>query len=210
MNLFGRKHTNSSNSSSQPKGQENHEVVAHRFTMELGRAENLSVMLAISRAAAVVEVADLLAGMYIYSWDRLSKYWDDEDQEKIEGILQQICQISPQRWHHWMEFYDKKRRDGEEQRSWLPPWKLKKEPPTAKEPPYSAALTSLLKQAEEIAPFRDRVNGKDIPILTSECVLLCIVRTRGSEVSRKLAASGLNVPLLEKDALFSRRARRDS
>jgi len=210
MNFFGRKHMNASNSGSEPKGQENHEAASHRFTMELGRAENLAVMLAISRAAAVVEVADLLAGMYIYSWDRLSRYWDSEDKEKIEGILQQICQISPQRWHHWMEFYDKKRRDGEEQRSWLPPWKLKKEPPAAKEPAYSAALTALLKQAEEIAPFRDQVNGKDVPILTSECVLLCIVRTRGSDVSRKLAASGLNVPQLEKDALFSRRARRDS
>jgi hypothetical protein len=210
MSLFGRKNTNASNSGSEQSPQESREAVAHRFTMELGRAESLAVMLAVSRAAAVVEVADLLAGMYIYSWDRLSKYWDDEDHEKIEGILQQICQISPQRWHHWMEFYDKKRRDGEEQRSWLPPWKLKKEPPAAKEPAYSTALTALLKQAEEIAPFRDQVNGKDIPILTSECVLLCIVRTRGSEVSRKLAASGLNVPQLEKDALFTRRARRDS
>jgi hypothetical protein len=210
MNLFGRKNTNTSNSGSEPSQQESHEVIAHRFTMELGRAESLAVMLAISRAAAVVEVADLLAGMYIYSWDRLSRYWDEEDKGQIESMLQQICQISPQRWHHWMEFYDKKRRDGEEQRSWLPPWKLKKEPPAAKEPAYSTALTALLKQAEEIAPFRDQVNGKDIPILTSECVLLCIVRTRGSEVSRKLAASGLNVPQLEKDALFSRRARRDS
>src|SRR5271168_141589 len=124
MNLFGRKNAKIPSPSSTEGGSAGQESPSHRFTMEFGRAEGLAVMLASSRAAAVVEVADLLAGMYIYSWDRLSKYWDEEDKEKIEGMLQQICQISPQRWHHWMEFYDKKRRDGEEQRSWLPPWKL--------------------------------------------------------------------------------------
>ena len=208
MNLFGRRDTNTTGPEQSAAG--HREAPSHRFTMELARAEGLAVMLASSRAAAVVEVADLLAGMYMYSWERLSKYWDDDDREKIEAALQQICQISPQRWHHWMELYDKKRRNEESQRSWLPPWKLRREPAEEKQPAHSAALVSLLKQAEEIAPFRDRENGREIPILTSECVLLCIVRTRGSEVSRKLAASGLNVPQLERDALLSRRARRDS
>ncbi len=64
-------------------------------------------MLAQSRAARAVEVADLLAGMYIYDWERLSKYW--EDQDNIEQYLQQICRISPQRWHHWIQFYDQQR-----------------------------------------------------------------------------------------------------
>src|SRR5450631_2071124 len=101
MNLFGRKNTKLSGSGSPQEGNASQATPAHRLTMELGRAESVALMLASSRAAAVVEVADLLAGMYIYSWDRLSKYWDYDDQEKIEGVLQQICQISPQRWHHW-------------------------------------------------------------------------------------------------------------
>ena len=185
------------------------ELVTHRLTMELTRAESLAVMLANSRAAAVMEVSDLLAGMYIYSWERLSKYWNADHREQVESLLQQICQISPQRWNYWIQLYDKKRREGEKQRGWLPAWKPTKPQPEGKPLNHSAALTLLLKQAEEIAPSHDSIDGRDLPILTSECVLLCIVRASQSEISRKLASSGLDVPKLEKDALSSRRAARD-
>jgi hypothetical protein len=47
-------------------------TVSHRLTKDLARAESLAEMLAHSRAANAVEVADLLAGMYIYDWERLS------------------------------------------------------------------------------------------------------------------------------------------
>ena len=53
-------------------------VPPHRLTMDMARAESLATMMAHSRAASTVEVADLLAGMYIYEWERLSKYWDDK------------------------------------------------------------------------------------------------------------------------------------
>ena len=49
-------------------------TIEHRLTKDLSRAETLATMLAQSRAGRVVEVADLLAGMYIYDWERLSKY----------------------------------------------------------------------------------------------------------------------------------------
>ena len=61
--------------------------VAHRLTKDLARAESLAAMLAHSRAASAVEVADLLAGMYIYDWERLAKYWPEQD--GIEEYLQQ-------------------------------------------------------------------------------------------------------------------------
>jgi hypothetical protein len=184
-------------------------LLTHRFTKELACAESLAIMLANSRAAATLEVADLLAGIYIYGWERLCKYWDDDDQDEAESFLRQICQISTQRWHYWMQFYDKKRRNGEEQHSWLPSWKRKKKQSAEKTLTHSTALALLLKRAEGIAPFRDTVGGLDIPILTSECVLLCIVRGHRSEISRKLASSGLNISKLEKEALFSRRAKRE-
>jgi hypothetical protein len=177
--------------------------------MELTRSESLALMLANSRAAAVMEVSDLLAGMYIYSWERLSKYWNADHQDQVESLLQQICQISPQRWNYWIQLYDQKRREGEKQRGWLPSWKPKKPQPPERTLNHSAALTLLLKRAEEIAPSHDTVDGRRIPILTSECVLLCIVTAKQSEISRKLASSGLDVPKLEKDALSSRRPIRD-
>src|SRR5271156_2532143 len=92
-------------------------TIEHRLTKDLSRAETLANMLAQSRAAQAIEVSDLLAGMYIYDWERLSKYWEDE--VVIEDYLQQICRISPQRWHHWIQFYDH-HRNGEPQPG---PWK---------------------------------------------------------------------------------------
>ncbi|MGD0304996.1 MAG: hypothetical protein ABSC71_09225 [Candidatus Acidiferrales bacterium] len=94
-------------------------VPSHRLTMDMARAESLASMMAHSRAATTVEVADLLAGMYIYEWDRLSKYWDDE--EKVEPYLQQICRISPQRWHYWIEFHHRQIAVENEPKKWKLP-----------------------------------------------------------------------------------------
>ena len=171
--------------------------LTRRFTQDLTRAEKLAGMLAHSRAAKSVEVSDFLAGMYIYDWERLSQYW--EDQEKIEHYLQQICRISPQRWHHWIEFYDGQRRSSEKQEKWN--WLLPMRSDTNVEPlGRSAELESVLRKAEEISPARDVVDGRDIPILTCECVLLAIAQRTNLEIGHRLIASGLNVIELEQAA----------
>ena len=203
MKLFGRKAATSG------KGQTiaTRAPASHRFTLDLSRAEKLAMMLAHSRASNVVELADLVAGMYIYGWDRLSKYWEYDDQERIEGVLRTMCRISPQRWHHWMEFYDGQRRSDSKVLEIFPMLGFLKGKPIEKTLRHSATLTGILKEAEALTPFYDRLDGRSIPILTSECVLLCIVRSYGTDISRKLAASGLNVPELERAALSSRRSR---
>ena len=204
MKLFRR-------SSIQTNGNGDEETVAHRLTLDLSRADKFAQMVATSRASRIVEVSDLLAGMYIYNWERLSRYWEDDDQERVEEILRKICQISPARWNAWIQQYDKRRRsNGKRLASLLILRKLEKESKAELPLQRSAELAGILKQAERLAPFHDEKEGKTVPILTSECVLLCIVRNRQSEISRKLAASGLNVPQLERDALSSRRSRRGS
>jgi hypothetical protein len=201
MKLFNRKAAGS-------EGIKAAAVVSHRLTLDLLRADSLATMLANSRASRVVEIADLLAGMYIYGWDRLSRYWESDDQDRVEELLRKMCRISPERWNYWIQLYDKQRRDGGNRVRSLPFLRrLQKDSKT--EVPFrrSAELLALFEQAEEVAPFRDTSDGRNIPILTTECVLLCIVRNQKSEISRKLASSGLNVPQLERDALSPRRAR---
>jgi hypothetical protein len=200
MKLFGRKAANA-RSPVQPG------PASHRFTLDLSRAEKLAMMLAHSRASRVVEVADMVAGMYIYGWDRLSKFWDTDDHERIEGVLRTICRISPQRWHHWMEYYDGQKHSDSKVLEAFPILGFLKGKPIEDSLRPSATLTGILKEAEALTPFHDRSEGKTIPILTSECVLLCIVRSYGTDISRKLAASGLNVPELERAALSTRRSR---
>lgn len=200
MRLFGRQGGSASGNQRGRTRGNGHASPAHRLTLNLTRAETFANMLAKSRASRTVEVADLLAGMYICDWDRLSQYWEERRQEEIEEFLQRICQMSPQRWQAWIEFYDAERKKEERSRAWQPFRRLLKERPA--EPPLkSDALASVLRQAEQITPFYDRTPERSIPILTSECVLLCIARSHGSEITRKLAATGLDAVKLERDVL---------
>jgi len=164
-------------------------------------------MVAKSRAARAIEVSDMLAGMYICDWERLAQYWSENHQDEIEEFLQRICQMSPQRWHSWIEFYDASRRDEERRaRVWRPlRGQLKQR--TEEEPlAHSDALAAVLRQAGQITPFYDRTRERSIPILTSEAVLLCIARGHGSEIAKKLAETGLDTAKLERDVFLPRRA----
>jgi hypothetical protein len=177
--------------------------LTHRVTRDLDRAETLATMLAHSRAARTVEVADLLAGMYIYNWEHLSKFW--EQQQEIESFLQQICSISPQRWHHWIQFYDQQRHEAEPRKLWQLSKGLKTTKAVAVQPDgkplvRSAELQTVLKHAEELSPARDTLHGRAIPILTCECVLLAIAKKTDSEIGHRLVATGLKVNALEESA----------
>jgi hypothetical protein len=178
--------------------------VAQRLTKDLARAESLAAMLAHSRAASAVEVADLLAGMYIYDWERLAKYWPEQD--GIEEYLQQICRISPQRWHYWIEFYDQRRRGDEKPAKWQWPRPPKSPDADGKPLARSSELNVLLKSAEKLAPAHDVVEGRSIPILTCECVLLAIAKRTDSEIGHRLVAAGLDVAELEQAARNPRHA----
>jgi hypothetical protein len=177
---------------------------SHRVTLSLAGVNTCAAMLARSRSARAVDVADVLAAMYLREWDRLSQYWEEQDHDQIEEFLRHICSISPQRWNNWIEHYDHERRESE--RIWprLGRWRR-----TATDEiplPPSAALAEVLKRAEEIAPFRDRRGEQQMPILTTECILLCIARNFGSVISRRLQETGLDTTRLELDVLFPKRA----
>jgi hypothetical protein len=175
---------------------------SRRITLSLSRAGKFAAMMARSRAAVVIEVSDLLAGMYISDWEHLSQYWEEEDLEHVEEMFRKFCMMSPQRWNSWIEMYEHEHHDGVDEK----PWHGKKPVVRVANEPLqkSAALEDVLHQAEQIAPFFDRDGDRKLPILTNEAVLLCIARSYGTEISRSLAASGLDTGKLEKDALFPR------
>ena len=176
---------------------------AYRMAPGLSRAETFAVMLAHSRAARMVEIADLLAGIYVHDWERIAKYWKEEDQERIESCLRQICRISPQRWQFWIELYHTQQHPAPAWRKWrLLERFLDRGNPAEKLPRRSAALAAMLQEAERVAPLQETLDGPRVPVLSSEVVLLCIARDTDSEISRRLAAAGMDLTALARDVLF--------
>ncbi|MFZ0880427.1 MAG: hypothetical protein WA002_13075 [Candidatus Acidiferrales bacterium] len=179
-----------------------------RLTRDLLRAFELAMMMADSRATEVLEIADLLAGMYVDNWDRLARYWPER--EEIENDMRRLCRISPQRWNHWIEYYDQIRREPE--RKWtalgipmLWRWRNKQEISVGRNFELSTELSAVLRSADEIAPFRDKVGNGTVPIVSSESVLLAMAQNVRSEIGRRLLATGLDVTALEKAARFPKR-----
>lgn len=180
-----------------------------RLTRDLRRAFELAVMIAHSRASEIVEVSDLIAGLYMHDWDRLSHFWTSADD--IEKTMRQLCRISPQRWNYWIEYYAGIRESRE--RTWLAlgsqpfwRWRNKRKIAVGRDFELSTELADVLKEADDIAPFQDRIGTRTVPIVTSEAVLLAIAKNARSTIGRKLLATGLDVDALDKAARFPRRA----
>lgn len=196
MGIFKRRAAKAGHTRSKQAGLGNQEEARpHRVTMELARAEILAAMLAKSRAARAVAVADLLAAMYLDNWDHLSQFWNNP--EEIEPFLKTLCSVSPQRWHRWLlEYEDEHAANGGRQGfsfRVIPKNKIFR----GRAPGKSRDLEGVLRRAGQISPFRDKVTETGIPILTSECVLLAMAKDGESEVGRRLFLSGLNLARLE-------------
>jgi hypothetical protein len=180
--------------------------LAVRWTKELARTVNLAVMLAKSRALRSISAADFLAAMYLNHWDGLADYW--EDSGEIESYLETLCRVSPQRWHKWLLEYEASRNEQEKElkrRIGLPRRKNGRKP-EGDGLALSRELESVLRRAGRITPGRERQEGRTIPILTSESVLLAMAREWESQVGRRLEATGLDVERLERAAKDPRRA----
>ena len=187
----------------------------HRLTLDLSRAMELATMLASSRASQFIEITDLLAGLYMYEWDRLAGYWPEENREHVEQMLQDICRISPQRWNYWITLYDSQRKEAEPQPRWKQFGKPKQQAQHGFLPPVpSTALRAVFDAAEWVTPFRDPVAGEEkkpqendaVPVVTTECILLCIARYTSSEVGKKLMHSGLETEQLQRAVLDPKRS----
>jgi hypothetical protein len=206
MKIFGRKAaTDAGRRARAARQKQAPPSSSHRVTLDLYRAEVLAAMMAKSRSSDRIEITDLLGGMYISNWERLSRYWANSKHEEIEILLRRMCRISPQRWHSWIESYQNDRRNSDK-RGWRRLRISKNGKAGSKSPWPSADMISILKRAEALTPFRERSGAASTPILTTECVLLCILRNSGSEISRRLTATGIDEMKLERDVLLPRRA----
>ena len=181
------------------------------MTRDLLRAFELAVMLTHSRASETIEVADLLGAMYIDNWDHMKRFWPDP--HEAEKTMRKMCEFSPPRWDYWIKTYNETR-DDQPRKKWfgvpIPPMRRAggKDPGLffGKDFELSEQLRAALKAADKIAPYQDRVGERTIPIVSSDCVLLCLVKNTTSDVARKLLATGIDLRALEKAARFPKYA----
>ncbi len=89
MKIFGRKAAADAGRARAARQKEGQLSSSHRVTLDLYRAEVLAAMMAKSRSSDSIETTDLLAGMYISNWDRLSRYWANSKQEEVETLLKE-------------------------------------------------------------------------------------------------------------------------
>jgi len=208
MKLLGKKAGKTATGARTPASRTPHpfDELPMRLTRELERAANLAVMLAQSRALGTVSAVDFLAAMYLNHWEGLERYWHDA--EEIEKYLASVCRVSPQRWHKWLLEYDAERREEalQARRKFTLGRKPSRRETGGDGLGMSRELESVLRRAGRISPVRDPEEGRTIPILTSESVLLAMARDGDSEVGRRLASTGLDVEKLERAARDPKRA----
>jgi hypothetical protein len=182
-----------------------------RLTRDLLRAFELAVMLTHSRASETIEVSDLLGAMYIDNWDHMKRFWPDP--LEAEKTMRKMCEFSPSRWDYWIKTYNETR-DDQPRKKWfgvpIPPMRRAGGKDQGlffgKDFELSEQLRAALKAADKIAPYQDRVGERTIPIVSSDCVLLCLVKNTTSDVARKLLATGIDLRALEKAARFPKYA----
>lgn len=163
-------------------------------------------MLAHDRDEHVIDVADVLAGIYINSLEKIAKYWPD--QESVEDFVEEHCRINPQRWDYWIEHFDQMFRRPKKSFG-----RIQIRVPALRRKPRSFVgigfqqspdLLSAYKFAEGMATSRSDRFGEQLPVVTLESFLLAVVK-QSAPISQHLRESGLNLTKLEEDVSHPKR-----
>lgn len=133
----------------------------------------LAQMIAVRRAVAPLRPADVLAGVYIAGWERLSRLW--QLPEAFEAIMCEECGLSYPRWVYCFEYL--RRRRG---------------PASAT---LSRDLRGILQDAALLAQRR-RHRGMAGPNVRSEDFLIALIARKDLRIAELVRESGLDVTRL--------------
>ena len=157
-------------------------------------------MLAYDRDELVIDVADVLAGIYINSLERIGKYWSDA--EAIEIFVEEHCGINPQRWDHWIMHFDQVYRSPKKSfnRARIGMRGLRRKPRSFVGVGFkqSPDLLAVYKIAEAMAISRSDMFGEKLPLVTLESFLLATSK-HSSPVGKHLVESGIDLAKLKRD-----------
>ena len=148
--------------------------------------------------------SDLLAGMYVANWERVSKFWPQP--ELFEDFIAEHCDWSEPRWLTWQRWHDESQhapRSGRFHLLYKHRGKLKRfGKPRLFGSQFSKSpdLKRLFEAGEKLTPHKVLEQGRNLPLLTPEIILLAFVRTDGIPLGILLQDNGLMVDKLEEVA----------
>jgi len=137
-------------------------------------------MVCTDRRAEVVELSDLLAGIYISSLEKLSMFWSDW--QKFEELVERECALRDPRWFYWTRAYDAIRHPSRDSFT----GKFKRCHPEVEE---------TKNEVKEIA--KRRADAPQFAVINSRDILFSIARRSDRPLGKKLADSGLDLVRLQ-------------
>jgi hypothetical protein len=178
--------------------------VTHTDTRHLRWATVFSALIAFCKNRDELIPSDLLAGIYVANWERVSKFWPQP--ELFEDFIAEHCDWSEPRWHTWQRWHEESRRAPRSSRfqfRYLHRGKLKQfGKPRLFGSHFSESpdLKRLFETGERLTPYKVPERGRNLPLLTPEIMLLAFVRTDGIPLGRHLQDNGLMVDKLDEAA----------
>jgi hypothetical protein len=174
--------------------------VTHCDTRHLRWATVFAQLIAFCKSRDELVPSDLLAGIYVANWERVSKFWSRP--ELFEDFVAEFCDWDEPRWLTWQRWQDESRRAPRRSRfyftirgkRWGKPhlfgsmFKL------------SPEWKRIFETGERLTPYRAPHRGRILPLLTPEIMLLAVVRTEGIPIVKHLQNTDLMLDKLEEAA----------
>jgi hypothetical protein len=173
--------------------------VTHTDTRHLRWATTFAALIAHCKGRDELVPADLLAGIYVGDWERISVFWPRP--ELFEDFVAEYCDWSEPRWATWQRYRDEERTaprpflgrftfsyPGKKRRLFGSMFK------------ESGDWKRLFETGEKLTPHKVPFRNRILPLLTLEIMLLAFIRTEGIPLGKHLQDAGLMADKLEESA----------
>ena len=177
-------------------------VTPEQYTLsfDVRDAELFAHDLAVARSSSQISLEDLLGGLFISSFERLSPFWDDW--QAFEELVMKRSGIERQRLHYWFRYYKLLEAAPKPHRLWRKrfitfyPWR-KKGTLRWKGYTLSQDVLRIYHAALRIATASQPKQTSSPPTINSLHVLLALAKEQESDLCELLRNSGIHTDKLE-------------
>ena len=178
------------------------DFITHVDTRHLRWARTFASLIAFTHQRDELRPPDLIAGIYVANFERVAGFWPRPD--LFEDFVAEKCNWSEPRWLTWQrwefEFRHAPRNLGVPFTSWfvtLP----RKSRFVGRRFKLSDDWKKLFALGEHITAYRGDFQGRSLPLLTPEVMLLATIRSQQLPIAKALLESRVIVDKVEEAAI---------